>query len=70
MYTWKYITSDGLSDIILNSGGKYLTGLIFEGAKDEKKCNTHKIEKYLPIFEKICRWLYIYFSGVNPDFTP
>lgn len=70
MYTWKYITSDGLSDIILNSDGKYLTGLIFEGSKDEKKCNIHKIKKYLPIFEKTCRWLDIYFSGVNPDFTP
>lgn len=27
-------------------------------------------EKNLPIFEETCKWLDIYFSGKNPNFTP
>ena len=28
------------------------------------------MQKELPIFDEICRWLDIYFSGKEPDFTP
>lgn len=28
------------------------------------------MQKELPIFDETCRWLDIYFSGKEPDFTP
>ena len=60
-----------LGGITLASDGKALIGLWFDKQKyfadvlDEK----HK-EKALPIFEQTKKWLDIYFSGKEPDFTP
>lgn len=53
----------------MNSDGTYLTGLWFIGSKDSSKHSTNCEEKLIPIFEETIRWLYIYFSGKNPDFT-
>lgn len=48
-----------------------LTGLWFEGSKDENKhSNKETIYTDLPIFKETSRWLDIYFSGEEPDFTP
>ena len=60
-----------LGGITLASDGEALTGLWFDKQKyfadalDEK----HE-ERELPIFEQTKRWLDIYFSGKEPDFTP
>lgn len=65
-----YKTKNGLSDIILNSGGEYLTGLWFEGSKDSIKHDENAKEKELEIFKETKKWLDIYFSGKVPEFTP
>ena len=70
IYKKTYKTPEGFSDIILNSDGKYLTGLWFDGSRDIKKHKIDCEEKDLPIFNKTIKWLDIYFSGNEPDFTP
>lgn len=69
-YKWKYKTPDNFDDILLNSDGEYLTGLRFENTKDISKQETKYEEKYLPVFKETTKWLDIYFSGKNPNFTP
>lgn len=54
----------------MNSDGEYLTGLYFEGSRDSFKHRKDCIERNLPIFEETSKWLDIYFSGKNPNFTP
>ena len=68
MYTKTYNSPLGL--MRMKSDGIYLTGLWFEGSKDDKKNQGKYINKDLPIFEKTKKWLDIYFSGKKPDFTP
>lgn len=69
-YKWKYKTPDNFDDILLNSDGEYLIGLRFENTKDISKQETKYEKKYLPIFKETTKWLDIYFSGNNPNFTP
>lgn len=73
-YTHRYKTPDGFDDILMNSDGEVLTGLWFEKSSDEKKHDLHGMyngtEKACSVFRETCRWLDIYFSGQNPDFTP
>lgn len=69
-YKWTYKTPDGFSDMLMNSDGEYLTGLWFGGSRDAAKHTTECEERLLPVFEDTVRWLDIYFSGNNPDFTP
>lgn len=69
-YTWKYKTPEGFSDIVLSSDGEYLTGLYFEGSKDELKNIEDSKEKNLKIFKETIKWLDIYFSVGKPDFVP
>ena len=68
MYTKTYNSPLGL--MRMKSDGIYLTGLWFEGSKDDKKHKGKYANKDLPIFEKTKKWLDIYFSGKNPNFTP
>lgn len=70
IYKWIYKTPNAFDDILMNSDGKYLTGLWFVGSKDASKHVINCKEKDLSIFKETCRWLDIYFSGKNPDFTP
>ena len=70
MYKCEYKTPKEFSNIIMNSDGEYLTGLWFEGLRDSKKHSINCEGKNLPIFEETCKWLDIYFSGKNPNFTP
>lgn len=70
IYKWTYQTPDGFDDLLMNSDGTYLTGLWFIGSKDSSKRSTSCEEKLIPIFEETIKWLDIYFSGKNPDFTP
>ena len=64
-------TYDSLfSRIYLSSDGQYLTGLWFEGSRDEVKHEKNFIDQELPIFEQTKKWLDIYFSGKEPSFLP
>lgn len=68
-YTHRYASP--LGGITIASDGKSLTGLWFDGQKyfADNLENEHE-EKALPIFEQTDKWLDIYFSGNEPDFTP
>lgn len=68
-YIHKY--NSPLGNITLASEGNCLTGLWFDGQKYDRAAISEKYEeKDLPIFEETCKWLDIYFSGKEPDFTP
>lgn len=70
IYRFKYETPKQFSNIIMNSDGKYLTGLWFENSKDTLKHKKEGKEKNLAIFQETTKWLDIYFSGNIPDFVP
>ena len=69
-YTNIYHTPDGFDDLTMSSDGTALTGLWFLNSPDQKKHNELHVDENLPIFKETCRWLDIYFSGKEPDFTP
>ena len=69
-YKRKYNTPSGFSDIWMRSDGQVLTGLWFEGPRDERKHEMTCEERELPVFKETVRWLDLYFSGRQPDFTP
>lgn len=68
MYRTTYDSS--FNRIYLSSDGQYLTGLWFEGSRDEVKHEKNFIDQELPIFEQTKKWLDIYFSGKEPSFVP
>ena len=70
IYKYIYKTPKGFSNIIMNSDGENLTGLWFEGSRDTSKHVVECEERDLKIFRDTSKWLEIYFSGKNPNFTP
>ena len=59
-----------IGDILLAADDIGLTGLWFEGQKYfALHLDKEHQEKDLPVFTETKRWLYIYFSGKEPDFT-
>ena len=58
-----------LGTILLASDGDALTGLWVEGQKYFGLDPAHE-EMDLPVFDAAKRWLALYFSGTEPDFTP
>ena len=66
----KYKTPQGFDDMWMNSDGEVLTGLWFEGSRGQSKHRLDCEELDLPVFRETRRWLDIYFSGHQPDFTP
>ncbi len=66
----RYKTPDGFDDIRMSSDGEALTGLWFDGSPDEAKHGLAEESSRGQIFRETCRWLDIYFSGHEPDFTP
>lgn len=70
MYIWKYRTPEGFDDLYMSSDGECLTGLWFEASRDAGKHGSCFEEKKLPIFERTCEWLDVYFCGKDPDFFP
>ena len=70
MIQWDYHTPDAFQDLRMCSDGTVLTGLWFVGSPDEKKHTTTGIRQDLPIFQETERWLDLYFSGKQPNFTP
>lgn len=68
-YTHRYISL--LGGITLASDGETLTGLWFDGQKHFGAGLTGETaEKPLPIFDQADRWLDVYFTGKEPEFTP
>ncbi len=70
LYIQHYATPPGFDDLLMASDGEVLTGLSFCGSRDESRFIGQKEEKDLPVFQATVRWLDIYFSGRQPDFTP
>ena len=69
-FKYKYKTPACFGDMWMNSDGEVLTGLWFEGSRDQSKHKPDCEERELPVFRETRRWLDIYFSGRQPDFTP
>ena len=69
-FIFQYHTPEGFGDLLMRSDGKVLTGLWFEGSTDGRKHPAEGIVQDLPLFDETRRWLDIYFSGRQPDFTP
>ena len=62
--------SSPLGSILLAADGIGLTGLWFEGQKYFACClDREHTEKEIPLFEMTRRWLDLYFSGREPDFS-
>ena len=74
MDTFRYPTPEGFDDLLMCSDGEVLTGLWFAGSHDENKHSSGIVETWraasLPVIRDTCRWLDMYFSGRQPDFTP
>ena len=69
----QYIThySSPIGDITIASNGNALTGLWFDGQKYfASTLGADYKEENLPVFTKAKRWLDMYFSGREPNFTP
>ena len=67
-FTDKYRTPEGFDDLWMASDGEALTGLRFEGSRNAPEGRSGAREP--PVFRETRRWLDIYFSGRQPDFTP
>lgn len=60
-----------LGGITIAGDGDALTGLWFDGQKYfAETLDREYEEKDLPVFAETVRWLDLYFSGKEPDFTP
>ena len=73
-YSRKYKTPEGFDDLVMCGDGGALTGLWFEGSRDDWRDDwrdTRGCERReTPVFRDTCRWLDEYFAGRDPDFTP
>lgn len=68
-YTSHYESPIG--GILLAADPIGLTGLWFDGQKYyADRLDPEHEERNIPLFENVKRWLTIYFSGQEPDFTP
>ena len=69
-YICKYKTPDGFDDLVMCGDGEALTGLWFEGSRDDWR-NTRECERRETlVFRDTRRWLDEYFAGRDPGFTP
>ncbi len=69
-YTSLYITPPSFDNLLLASDGDLLTALHFIGSQKVEEHLREGEETDLSIFRETRRWLDIYFSGHQPDFTP
>ncbi len=68
-YTHHY--DSPLGGITLASDGQAIVGLWFDGQKYfAASLQKEHAEKALQVFDEADRWLDVYFSGREPDFTP
>ncbi len=73
--TYLYPTPEGFDDLLMSTDGKALTGLWFAGSRDENKHPLGVVEtrhgtSLPPVIHDTYRWLDLYFTGRQPDFTP
>ena len=67
---WKYKTPGGFDDLVLCGDGEALTGLWFEGSRDDMRDARGCERRETPAFHDTCRWLDEYFAGHDPGFMP
>ena len=72
-YTHRYISP--LGDMIMSGDGEFLTDLHFDGSQNlsaarEKIYVADFAKKSHTVFELTDKWLDLYFSGCQPNFTP
>ena len=68
-YTQRY--DSPLEGILLAADDVGLTGLWFDGQKYfARDLSDERIEQETPVLAEVKRWLDIYFTGKEPDFTP
>lgn len=67
---FSYLTPEGFDNLLLRFDGETLTGLWFEGSRDERKHPSAGEQCPPAALRGVYRWLDIYFSGRQPDFTP
>lgn len=70
-----YPTPEGFDDLLMSTDGMVLTGLWFAGSRDENKhplgfVETRRATSLPPVIHDTYRWLDLYFTGRQPDFTP
>ena len=75
MNAFLYPTPEGFDDLLMRTDGEVLTGLWFAGSRDENKhisdvVETQNVVSLPPIIQDTFRWLDVYFSGRQPNFTP
>ena len=71
MNVFRYPTPKGFDDLLMYTDGEVLTGLLFAGSRDKMNLVEMCHGASLPtIICDTCRWLDLYFSGRQPDFTP
>lgn len=70
LFRCAYRTPGGFTDLVMTSDGESLTGLSFVGSKKTANYRLAGVERDFPIFRETRRWLDVYFSGRQPDFTP
>ena len=66
MDVYRYQTPEGFDDLLMCADGDALTGLRFVETFSE----TSQSSIMPPVISDTFRWLDIYFSGRQPDFTP
>jgi methylated-DNA-[protein]-cysteine S-methyltransferase len=60
-----------LGTLMVSSDGQNISGLWIEGQKYfAKTLDKDFLEKNLPVFENVQKWLAVYFLGKEPDFMP
>lgn len=74
-FIYHYHTPEGFDDLLLRFNGEALTGLCFEGSRDENNYKRFPVETGLGaslplVLQETVRWLDLYFSGHQPDFIP
>ena len=79
MDMFRYPTPEGFDDLLMCTDGEALTCLWFDTSRNENKPSSGIVETFpetsqsptlFPVIRDTCRWLDIYFSGRQPDFTP
>ena len=67
-YTYK--SPSPIGAIVASSDGTNITGLWFKGQKYFASTLTSNAQKCdLPIFQKLQKWLNLYFTGIEPNFA-
>ena len=69
-YICKYKTPEGFGDLVMCGDGEALTGLWFEGSRDDVHEARGRESRETPVFRDARRWLDEYFAGHDPSFTP